>query len=58
VWVGEAGPGPAYLDEGSGGPENAFSQRNARILAFNLMHVARMLAAAGGIPARGSQRDE
>jgi hypothetical protein len=34
------------------------SQRNARILAFNLMHVARMLAAAGGIPARGSQRDE
>ncbi len=23
-WIGEAGPGPSYLDEGSGGPENDF----------------------------------
>jgi hypothetical protein len=21
-WIGEAGPGPSYLDEGSGGPAN------------------------------------
>ncbi|MEM8744175.1 MAG: flavodoxin family protein, partial [Pseudomonadota bacterium] len=26
-WLGEAGPGPSYLDEGSGGPENDFTQR-------------------------------
>jgi len=27
-WVGEAGPGPSYLDPGSGGPENDFTNRN------------------------------
>ncbi len=25
AWLGEAGPGPSYLDEGSGGPENDFT---------------------------------
>ena len=25
-WIGEAGPGPSYLDPGSGGPENDFTQ--------------------------------
>jgi multimeric flavodoxin WrbA len=25
-WLGEAGPGPSYLDPGSGGPENDFHQ--------------------------------
>jgi multimeric flavodoxin WrbA len=29
-WIGEAGPGPSYLDEGSGGPENDFTNRNTR----------------------------
>ncbi|MBZ0268885.1 NAD(P)H-dependent oxidoreductase, partial [bacterium] len=28
AWLGEAGPGPSYLDEGSGGPENDFTNRN------------------------------
>jgi multimeric flavodoxin WrbA len=27
-WLGEAGPGPSYLDPGSGGPENDFTNRN------------------------------
>jgi multimeric flavodoxin WrbA len=27
-WIGEAGPGPSYLDPGSGGPENDFTNRN------------------------------
>ncbi|MET0641861.1 MAG: NAD(P)H-dependent oxidoreductase, partial [Jiangellaceae bacterium] len=27
-WIGDAGPGPSYLDEGSGGKENEFTQRN------------------------------
>ena len=26
-WIGEAGPGPSYLDPGSGGPENDFTNQ-------------------------------
>ena len=55
-WVGEAGPGPSYLDESSGGPENDFTQRNTTFMTWNLMHLARMLKDAGGIPAHGNQR--
>jgi len=29
-WMGEAGPGPSYLDAGSAGPENEFTNRNTR----------------------------
>ena len=55
-WIGEAGPGPSYLDEGSGGPENEFTQRNTTFMAWNLMHVAAMLKRAGGFPTHGNQR--
>ena len=34
-WIGEAGPGPSYLDEGSGGPQNEFTQRNTTIMTWN-----------------------
>jgi multimeric flavodoxin WrbA len=54
-WLGEAGPGPSYLDPGSGGPENDFTNRNATFLTWNLLHLARMLKDAGGIPAHGNQ---
>jgi len=57
-WLGEAGPGPSYRDEGSGGPENDFTNRNTTFMAWNLMHMARMLKDAGGIPAHGNQRSE
>jgi multimeric flavodoxin WrbA len=57
-WMGEAGPGPSYLDPGSGGPENDFTNRNTSFMAWNLMHLARMLKDAGGIPAHGNQRSE
>lgn len=57
-WIGEAGPGPSYLDEGSGGPENDFTQRNTTFLTWNLMHMARMLKDNGGIPAHGNQKSE
>jgi multimeric flavodoxin WrbA len=57
-WIGEAGPGPSYLDEGSGGPENDFTNRNTAFMTWNLLHVARMLKDAGGIPAFGNQRSE
>jgi multimeric flavodoxin WrbA len=53
-WVGEAGPGPSYADEDSGGPQNDFTQRNTTFAAWNLMHMARMLKDAGGLPAYGN----
>lgn len=57
-WIGEAGPGPSYLDEGSGGPENDFTNRNTAFMSWNLMHLAKMLKANGGIPAHGNQRSK
>jgi hypothetical protein len=57
-WIGEAGPGPSYLDPGSGGPENDFTNRNTTFMTWNLMHVGRMIKDAGGIPAYGNQRSE
>jgi multimeric flavodoxin WrbA len=56
AWLGEAGPGPSYLDPGSGGPENDFTNRNTTFLTWNLLHLARILKEAGGIPAHGNQR--
>jgi multimeric flavodoxin WrbA len=57
-WIGEAGPGPSYLDDGSGGPHNDFTNRNTTFMTWNLLHLARMLKDAGGIPAHGNQRSE
>lgn len=57
-WIGDVGPGPSYLDEGSGGPENEFTQRNTTFMAWNLMHLARMIKDAGGIPTYGNVRSE
>ena len=57
-WIGEAGPGPSYLDQGSGGPENDFTNRNTTFMTWNLMHLAAMLKAAGGVPGYGNQRSE
>jgi multimeric flavodoxin WrbA len=57
-WIVAAGPGPSYLDEGSGGPENDFTNRNTTFMTWNLMHLARILRDAGGIPAHGNQRSE
>ena len=58
-WVGEAGPGPSYgdeLDDGSrAGADNDFTKRNVTIMAWNLLHLARLLQ--GGIPAEGNDRD-
>lgn len=53
-WIGEAGPGPSYLDEGSGGPENEFTNRTVTFMSWNLMHMARMLREQNGIPAQGN----
>jgi len=53
-WIGEAGPGASYLDEGSGGPSNDFTQRNTTFMAWNLIHAANLLEAMGGYPAWGN----
>lgn len=58
AWLGEAGPGPSYLDAGSGGPENDFTNRNTTFMTWNLLHLARIIKAAGGIPAHGNQRSD
>jgi len=55
-WIGEVGPGPSYLDPGSGGPDNDFTNRNTTFMTWNLMHLARLLTDAGGFPAYGNQR--
>lgn len=60
-WIGEAGPGPSYgddLDDGTrAGFDNVFTQRNTTFMAFNCLHLARMLKAQG-IPALGNVRSD
>ncbi|ADY26978.1 hypothetical protein Deipr_1846 [Deinococcus proteolyticus MRP] len=59
-WLGEIGPGPSYADpapEEGGTPvgfDNEFTQRNATIMTWNLLHLARLLR--GGLPNYGNDR--
>ena len=55
-WIGEAGPGPSYLDDPGGGRDNDFTNRNTTFMTWNLMHLARLLKDNGGITAHGNQR--
>lgn len=57
-WIGEVGPGPSYLDSGSGGPENDFTNRNTTFMTWNLLHLARILRDEGGVPPHGNQRSK
>ena len=59
-WLGEIGPGPSYGDEIEGqdvpaGYDSEFTNKNTTIMAWNLMHAARMLQDGGGFPTRGNQ---
>jgi multimeric flavodoxin WrbA len=56
-WIGEAGPGPSYGDDGAG-LDNDFTNRNTTFMTYNLLHTARMLKDRGGFPAHGNQRSE
>jgi len=56
IITGNEDPGPSYLDAGSGGPENDFTNRNTTFLMWNLLHLVRMIKDAGGIPDHGDQR--
>jgi multimeric flavodoxin WrbA len=60
-WLGEIGPGPSYGDEVDGkrvGFDNDFTNRNTTFMTWNLMHMAKLLKDAGGIPAYGNQRSK
>ncbi|GGF25606.1 8-demethyl-8-aminoriboflavin-5'-phosphate (AFP) synthase RosB [Halobacillus andaensis] len=50
-WVGEAGPGPSYLEEG--GQENEFTKKHVEMLAYNTMHLAKIFK-EHPIPAQGN----
>jgi multimeric flavodoxin WrbA len=54
-WVGDAGPGPSYIE--AGGENHAYTQRTTRWMAHNLVHLARMLK-EHPIPAEGNTFDE
>lgn len=65
-WIGEAGPGPSYGDtEWNGeklkvpvGFDNDFTNRNATYMAWNLMHMAKLLRSNDGIPAVGNTGED
>jgi multimeric flavodoxin WrbA len=52
-WVGEAGPGPSFIEAGG----NAFTAKTLRIMTWNLIHFARALAERP-IPAQGNTAED
>ena len=59
-WIGEVGPGASYGDKQDDGTraglDNDFTNRNVTFMTWNLLHLAKMLKANGGVPAYGNQR--
>ncbi len=55
-WIGEAGPGPSYLDKESNAINNDFTNRNTTFMTYNLMHLAKMLKDNNGYPVYGNSR--
>ncbi|CAN5823385.1 NAD(P)H-dependent oxidoreductase [soil metagenome] len=59
-WIGEVGPGASYGDTREDGSrvgfDNDFTQRNTTFMTWNLLHFARLLKDAGGVPAYGNQK--
>ena len=53
-WVGDAGPGPSYLD--AGGPDHEYTNRTSSWCAHNMLHMARILR-DNPIPAIGNTLD-
>lgn len=62
-WIGPIGPGPSYGDEVDGasspaGYDSEFTNKNCTIMAWNLMHTARLLRDNGGFPTKGNTAGE
>lgn len=53
-WIGDIGPGPSFLDDESGGRENEYTQRTTTFMTWNLLHLARIIKDADGIPGYGN----
>lgn len=53
-WVGEAGPGPSYMETDR---DNAFTKKHVQMLAYNTIHLAQMLKNQP-IPAKGNLLNE
>ena len=49
-WVGDAGPGPSYMEAGT---DNEFTKSHVKMLAWNTMHLARLFK-KHPIPAEGN----
>lgn len=54
-WVGDAGPGPSYMD--GDGESNDFTQGAIETMAYNTIHLARILN-ENPIPAKGNLTEE
>ena len=54
-WIGEAGQA-GYLDEGSGGPQNDFTNRNTTFRSVKLLHAPRACSRTPAASAYGNQR--
>ena len=54
-WVGDAGPGPSYIE--AGGAHHEYTKRTTRWMAHNTVHLARMLKETP-IPAEGNTFDD
>lgn len=62
-WLGEIGPGPSYGDDVEGsdipmGFDSQFTMKNTTFMTWNLLHTARMLKDAGGVPAFGNVAEQ
>ncbi len=57
-WIGEAGPGPSYMDKEAKAYENAFTNRNTTFMTYNLLHLAKMLKDNDGYPKYGNSRKD
>jgi multimeric flavodoxin WrbA len=55
-WIGEAGPGPSYMDKESNARNNDFTNRNTTFMTYNLLHLAKTLKEQGGYPEYGNSR--
>lgn len=53
-WVGEAGPGPSYMD--GDGVKNQFTKKHVEMLAYNTLHLAKFFKEYP-IPAQGNILD-
>jgi multimeric flavodoxin WrbA len=57
-WIGEVGLGPSYLDEESDAQNNDFTNRNTTFLAYNMLHLAKILKEQDGYPKYGNSRED